>query len=109
MIDLSGITPISDVTVKLHDCSISLDFLQPPSKKIVEDLESLEAQGIRVCGGASSIIGFTLFPGNYDKVQIAERVACHLESYGLKVSRLVPPATGDDRSATVPVPSFVLA
>jgi hypothetical protein len=114
MFDLSNISTVCDVSVKVTTNSPAIDLHFSPGKEL--DLSrvraELEAIGLTVysCFGDMQI---GTFAGNYDKYQLAERVAMGMEDSGLKVRRLVTPPEkerkGSDTSATKEIQSFILA
>jgi hypothetical protein len=114
MFDLSNISTICDVSVRVTTNSSAIDLHFSPGKEM--DLgrtrTELEAIGLTVCGCFDDMqIG--IFAGNYDKYQLAERIAMSMEDSGLRVRRLVTPLEkerrGGDASATKEIQSFILA
>jgi hypothetical protein len=118
MFDLSNISTVCDVSVKVTTNSPAIDLHFSPGKEM--DLSrvraELEAIGLTVYGcfyGCFDDMQIGIFTGNYDKYQLAERIAMGMEDSGLRVRRLVTPLEkerrGGDASATKEIQSFILA
>lgn len=114
MIDLSNLTPTSDVTVWVtrgkRECNwVYFRFATKASQEIVDSLKPLEEIG-RLYDSEFEHVDFHFVPRQHDKVAIAERIASHFESAGLKVTRSVS-YLSDEMDGTVrkeSVQSFVL-
>jgi hypothetical protein len=113
MFDLSNISTICDVSVKVTTNSPAIDLHFSPGKELdVSRVKAeLEAIGLKVYAPLDMQIG--VLAGNYDKYQLAERIAMGMEDSGLRVRRLVTPPKeerrGGDTSATKEIQSFILA
>lgn len=112
MIDLTDITPIADSTIRLCEGNhIVITFTQFAPSEIVQDLCALRDKGISVCGDLHHDRGengdFFIYVRNYNPVQIAERIACYIESKGLSVSRLAVDPKAHHKTPVLPVQSFI--
>jgi hypothetical protein len=113
MIDLTGITTVCDVSIKvtIHAFEIGVEFSAQKEKECGELLQDLNALGIRCYEPLR--LHLTVYGGNLDTYQLAERIAIGLESQGLKVRRLVTPPpnlrVGSGLFATREIQSFILA
>jgi hypothetical protein len=110
MVDLKGIDTVCDVSVEVveavnNNFRLRFSASRPDEIKIVQ--KDLQDNGISAVILLQNLLNVE--SGNYDRYQLAERIASSLEERGLRVQRLVtPPGAMADKSATQKIQSFIL-
>jgi hypothetical protein len=107
-LDLTDLTPLCDVSILVsrQHTKITIRFTKFSDIDQYLDIQQMIGQGLEVYKILNELI---IFPGNYDKFQIAERIAAYLESQGLRIRRLINDPKLIDQSPHTEIQSFILA